>query len=122
VAVIPAEGYDRRLARRSGVYVSQSQYVALIKQVKTGVSPPIAAGESKLTAGWEWIPDAVTQRGGQVVSQTMTRGSYEWVVTFEIDASALAGLTDFLTQETVEAPVVMEVVPKPKIRPRKGGG
>lgn len=102
--------------------MGQIQYVALITEMKVGVSPPIAPGDSKPLAAWEWIPEAVTKHGGKVVSQTMTRGPYTWVVTIEIDAAALPGLTDFLTQETVGAPVILPVVREPKIRPRKGGG
>jgi hypothetical protein len=114
---------DRRLTQDDrGVIVARNEYVVLIKQLKAGVSPPLLPGEASAVAAWEWVPDAVEQRGGTVLSQSVTSGLYEWVLTIELDPAELPSLTAFLTERTVAAPVVLPVVRRPFIRPRKGGG
>lgn len=114
---------DRRLTHddRGGI-VARNEYVVLIKQLKAGVPPPLLPGEASAVAAWEWVPDAVEQHGGTVLSQSVTSGPYEWVLTIELAPAELASLTAFLAEETVAAPVVMSVVRRPFIRPRKGGG
>jgi hypothetical protein len=96
--------------------LGQQSYVVLVTSLKDGASP---AGDAGTQAAWDWIPAAVAERGGELVAQSRTAGPYEWVVTIELASGELPGLTSFLEEETVGAPVVMAVVPEPLFTPSK---